>query len=68
MIGEVKFRDPTYNIKEIKANPTWHLAWALSEWHNDSAPIGWGRYLQIANFITEHFDITPKESSNGKMG
>jgi hypothetical protein len=43
--------DPTYVKQEIDANPTWKLAWRLSELDNDDAPIGWGRYITIAHHV-----------------
>jgi hypothetical protein len=52
--------DPTYNREEIAANPTWELAWSLSEIQNDNAPIGWGRYIWVAECLIAGFDIKRK--------
>ena len=46
--------DPTYDKKEIEANPVWHLAWFISELVNDLAPVGWGRYIKIARALYKH--------------
>jgi len=40
--------DPTYCRTEINKNPIWRRAFELSEKHNDSAPIGWGKYIKQA--------------------
>lgn len=37
--------DPTYDSVAIEANPVWSRAFLLSERENDSAPIGWSRYI-----------------------
>jgi hypothetical protein len=52
--------DPTYKKAEIEANPKWHLAWVLSEIQNDSAPIGWSRYIWIAECLLNAFDVKVK--------
>lgn len=46
--------DPTYVKSEIEANPTWRLAFFISEIDNDTAPIGWGRYISIAESVKIH--------------
>lgn len=43
--------DPTYNKEEIAKNPAWQLAFDLSEIQNDGAPIGWGRYIWVAECL-----------------
>lgn len=48
-------KDPTYLMVEIKANHVWHLAWLISERFNDTAPIGWGRYIGEAAGIIGEF-------------
>lgn len=53
-------RDPTYDREVIDANPVWRVAFALSEIQNDGAPLGWGRYIVIAECLLSVFDITPK--------
>lgn len=40
--------DPTYARDLIDKNPVWKLAWRMSELANDHAPIGWSRYVPIA--------------------
>lgn len=34
-------------------NPVWRVAHILSEWYNDSAPLGWERYVTPAEQIIE---------------
>ena len=51
--------DPTYVKSEINAQPKWALAFRLSEVHNDDAPIGWSRYISLASWLLENFDMTP---------
>ncbi len=41
--------DPTYVMSEIEANPIWKEAYRLSDLYNDTAPIGWGKYIPQAN-------------------
>ena len=52
--------DPTYERDKIRANPEWDLAFVLSEIENDSAPIGWSRYIGTAKCLLAHYDIKPK--------
>ena len=52
--------DPTYNKIEIEAKIEWHVAWVLSEIENDSAPVGWSRFLGKATCLLAAFDMTPK--------
>jgi hypothetical protein len=40
--------DPTYERKLIDATPEWKLAFRISEFENDNAPLGWGRYIPLA--------------------
>ena len=49
--------DPTYNVKEIGANPVWDLAFVLSEIQNDAAPIGWSKYIPVAEYLIKAFAI-----------
>lgn len=55
--------DPTYIKSEIEANPDWKLAFLLSEFDNDNAPIGWSRYINMAKLLRIHFELIPKESN-----
>lgn len=48
--------DPTYVMAEINANPIWKFAFELSEIDNDTAPIGWYRYVTLATWILLKFD------------
>lgn len=59
--------DPTYVQAEIDANPIWALAHRLSEIDNDNAPIGWSRYIPIARWLLNTFDMTerPKPTQDG---
>lgn len=43
--------DPTYSKSQIESNPTWYLAWTLSEIMNDGAPIGWSKYIWVAECL-----------------
>ena len=43
--------DPTYVTADIEKNPVWHAAFILSECLNDGAPIGWGRYIFVAEAL-----------------
>ena len=52
--------DPTYNRDEIAKNPTWQLAFDLSEIENDSAPIGWGRYVWKAECLLALYEMKRK--------
>lgn len=52
--------DPTYELKAIEANPVWQLAFYLSEIQNDKAPIGWGKYIWIAECLLANYEITRK--------
>ena len=40
--------DPTYSMGEIESNGTLHIAYILSELVNDNSPIGWGKFIPIA--------------------
>lgn len=53
---------PTYNTEEIEAKPAWLLAWHLSEFENDNAPIGWSKYIYKAEHLLTVFDIKKKTS------
>lgn len=43
--------------KPNMTNNTDRLAHMLSEWHNDSAPMGWERYRPLANSLLAKFPI-----------
>ncbi len=49
--------DPTYDRDRINANPVWELAFVLSEMQNDNAPLGWGRYIWVAESLMKRYDI-----------
>lgn len=49
--------DPTYQIDIIKGNNVWHLAYIISEFENDNAPIGWGKYISLASHLINRLDI-----------
>ncbi len=55
--------DPTYDRDTIKQSPVWELAFVLSEIENDNAPIGWSRYIPVAECLFAHYDITEKAST-----
>jgi len=48
--------DPTYDKNEIQKNKTWRVAFILSELYNNSAPLGWSRYIPDANVILASLD------------
>jgi hypothetical protein len=52
--------DPTYNNEAIAKNPVWQLAFDLSEIHNDAAPIGWGRYIFVAECLLSLYEMRRK--------
>jgi len=52
--------DPTYVIAEIEAKPVWELAYSLSEIQNDMAPIGWGKYIWLAEGLLANYNIERK--------
>ena len=52
--------DPTYDREAIKANPVWDLAFTLSEIQNDNAPVGWNKYIYVAERLLVHYNIKPK--------
>lgn len=53
--------DPTYDPKEINANPIWKLAFTMSEIDNDNAPIGWSEYTHLSRWLLDKYDIREKE-------
>ena len=52
--------DPTYDRKQIDANPVWQLAFLLSEIQNDNAPLGWGKFIWPAECLLANCDIKRK--------
>ena len=60
-IDGVEMTDPTYVTEEIKKNPVWDLAFVLSEIQNDNAPIGWSKYIFVAECLLAHYEITVLE-------
>lgn len=40
-----------YSKELIDSDPVDSLAWLLSEFHNDAAPLGWTRYRGLASLI-----------------
>lgn len=53
--------DPTYEKEAIKKNPSWELAWTISECINDNAPIGWGNYIPLAEMLLGNYTIKRKQ-------
>ncbi len=51
--------DPTYEKAVIEANPTWEIAFILSEMLNDDAPIGWSNYIFAAERLLACFVMVP---------
>lgn len=58
----MSLNDPTYRKADIDANPVWELAHFLSELLNDTAPVGWSRYIFQAEQIMQAYDIKRKTS------
>lgn len=58
--------DPTYEKSKIEANPTWALAFKLSEVDNDGAPIGWWQYRNLAEWLLASYELTPKVKISGE--
>lgn len=52
--------DPTHVKAEIDANPIWKLAFFMSEIENDLAPIGWGKYILLAQAILNKYEVKEK--------
>ena len=52
--------DPTYITADIEKNPVWKLAHWMSEVDNDNAPIGWGRYINLARFVLDKYKLIEK--------
>lgn len=46
--------DPTYDREIIDKNPIWREAFILSEIYNNSAPLGWGRYITAAEILAKN--------------
>lgn len=53
--------DPTYDRDQINANPIWELAFTLSEIHNDNAPLGWAKYIGMAQCLLDNYEIKRKD-------
>ena len=53
--------DRTYVKTEIDAVPAWRLAFRLSECDNDNAPIGWSRYIPMAEWLLKNFEMIEKK-------
>lgn len=49
------YQDPTYVASIIEANPAWSLAFRMSEVINDEAPLGWSRYIILAQWLLRTF-------------
>lgn len=58
--------DPTYNISDIKKNPLWYTAWIISECLNDNAPLGWSKYIWIAEEINKHIKLSLTQEIKSK--
>lgn len=54
--------DPTYQHAEIAANRVWALAFSMSELDNDNAPIGWARYIPLAEGLLANWHVRRKQS------
>jgi hypothetical protein len=52
--------DPTYVKSEIESKPEWELAFSLSEFMNDNAPIGWSKYILMAKYLLVLYEIRRK--------
>lgn len=66
----INMDDPTYIKVQIEANPIWKFAFWMSEMDNDEAPIGWGRYIPLATWILNKYELRDKndgQTSTRKM-
>ncbi len=45
--------DPTYNRKEIDKHLIWKMAFIMSECLNDNAPLGWSKYIYVAEQVVK---------------
>ena len=54
-------KDPTYSKEDIDKNPTWNLAFTMSELVNDNAPIGWGEYIMLSKMLLDRYEIRRKD-------
>lgn len=54
--------DPTYMMSKINANRVWKLAFLLSEFDNDRAPIGWSNYIPMAEFLLRYYKMEPRDA------
>ena len=52
--------DPTYDKEQISKNPAWCVAFSLSEIMNDGAPVGWSRYIWVAECLLANWEMTAK--------
>lgn len=52
--------DPTYSTDAINANPVWQLAFSLSEIQNDAAPLGWSKYIWVAECLLANYEVKRK--------
>lgn len=62
--------DPTYDKNEIAKNQVWQLAFDLSEMQNDNAPIGWGKYIWVAECLLRRYEMkrTPAAEADKEKG
>lgn len=56
-----KLPDLTYDRNEINSDPVWKLAFVLSEIMNDNAPIGWSRFIWVAECLLANYEITERK-------
>lgn len=43
--------DPTYDPEVLRTNGVWQIAFVISEMVNDAAPVGWSRFIPLANQV-----------------
>lgn len=43
--------DPTYNRDIIRSNGVWEIAYIISQMLDDNAPIGWSKYIPLAEEV-----------------
>ena len=53
-------QDPTYDKERIEANPVWDIAFFLSEWFNDNAPLNWSYYIPAAEGLVQRYKVEKK--------
>jgi hypothetical protein len=59
--GGLQMQDPTYVKELIEDNEIWRLAFLMSEIDNDNAPVGWGKYIHLARYLLDKYELKLKQ-------